>query len=98
MSKIFSWGYEAPVKNDYINDHRQLKNKIRKMEKEYISEAKDNFRKPEYYKEKDLYLFNYMGKDNQEMWKKKIYDMTVEGESDALKKTMYQILYCGEER
>jgi len=68
------------------------------MEKEYISEAKDNFRKPEYYKEKDLYLFNYMGKDNQEMWKKKIYDMTVEGESDALKKTMYQILYCGEER
>jgi hypothetical protein len=22
MSKIFSWGYEAPVKNDYINDHR----------------------------------------------------------------------------
>ena len=98
MSKIFSWGYEAPVRNDYINDHREIKNKIRKMDKEYISEAKDNYRKPEYYKEKDVYLFNYMGKDNQEMWKKKIYDMTVEGESDALKKTMYQILYCGEER
>lgn len=89
MAKIFTWGYEAPVANDYVNDHRELKNKIRKMDKEYISEAKDNYRKPEYVKEKGVYLFNYMGKDDQEMWKKKLYEMTVEGESDALKKTMY---------
>lgn len=32
------------------------------------------------------------------MWKKKLYEMTVEGESDTLKKTMYQVLFCGEER
>jgi hypothetical protein len=96
MAKIFSWGYEAPVANDYINDKRVLTKKIRKMDREYISEAKDNYRKPEYYK--GSYLFNYMGQEQNEMWKKKLYEMTVEGESDALKKTMYQVLFCGEER
>lgn len=89
MKKIFTWGYEAPVANDYINDKRQLNYKIRKMEKEYISENKDNYRKPEYYKEKGIYLFNFLSSDNQEMWKKKLYEMAVEGESDAMKKTMY---------
>ena len=38
--------------------------KIRKMDKEYISEIKDNYRKPEYYREKGTYLFNFMGQDN----------------------------------
>lgn len=98
MANIFTWGYEAPVKNDYTGGDRELQKKIRKMDREYISEAKDNYRKPEYSKEQDVYLFNYMNQDFQEMWKKKLYDLTVEGESDALKKTMYQILYCGEEK
>jgi hypothetical protein len=34
MGQILHWGYEAPVKNDYIKDKRQLQYKIRKMEKE----------------------------------------------------------------
>ena len=72
--------------------------KIRKMDKEYISEIKDNYRKPEYYREKGTYLFNFMGQDNQEHWKKKLYDMAVEGESEDLKKTTYQILFCNEEK
>lgn len=49
MARIFSWGYEAPVANDYITGQRVLNKKIRKMDREYISEAKDNYRKPEYY-------------------------------------------------
>jgi hypothetical protein len=61
MKQILHWGYEAPVKNDYIKDKRQLMYKIRKMEKEYISEKNDNYRKPEYYEEKGVYLFNFMG-------------------------------------
>jgi hypothetical protein len=89
MAHIFTWGYEAPVKNDYTKDDRELQKKIRKMDREYISEAKDNFRKPEYSKEQDAYLFNYLNQDFQELWKRKLYDLTVEGESDALKKTMY---------
>ena len=98
MKDIFHWGYEAPCRNDYIKDKRELMYKIRKMDKECISENKDNFRKPEYYKEKDVYLFNFMGQDNQDKWKKKVYEMAVEGESDELKKTMYQVLFCGEEK
>jgi hypothetical protein len=38
MAQILHWGYEAPVKNDYIKDKRELQYKIRKMEKEQITE------------------------------------------------------------
>ena len=47
MFEIFSYGYEAPVKNDYTKDKAELSNKIRKMKRAYISEAHDNYRKPE---------------------------------------------------
>ena len=35
------------VKNDYTKNRAELTNKIKKMKREYISEAHDNFRKPE---------------------------------------------------
>lgn len=47
MQQIFSWGYEAPVKTDYTKNKANLSNKIRKMGNTYISEAQDNYRKPE---------------------------------------------------
>ena len=96
MQQIFHWGYEAPVKNDYTKDKRQLMYKIRKMDKEYISEKKDNFRKPEYHQ--GTYLFNFMGQENQEQWKKKLYDMAVESESEEFKKTTYKSLFCNDEK
>jgi len=43
------WGYNAPTKNDYIKDKKQIIYKIRKMEKECISEMNDNYRKPEFF-------------------------------------------------
>ena len=98
MKDILHWGYEAPCRNDYIKDKRELMYKIRKMDKECISESKDNFRKPEYVRESGTYLFNFMGQDSQDQWKKRLYDMAVEGESDELKKTMYQVLFCGAEK
>ena len=47
MSEIFTWGYEAPIKNDYTKDRAEISNKIRKMKRAYISESHDNYRKPE---------------------------------------------------
>jgi hypothetical protein len=64
MPEIFNWGYEAPVKNDYVNDRRQITYKIRKMDKEYVSEHHDNYRRPEYDRDKNVYLFNYLLNDN----------------------------------
>lgn len=47
MKDIFSWGYEAPVKGDYVKDDKEIRYKIRKMDTEYISEVHDNYRRPE---------------------------------------------------
>ena len=33
------------------------------MDKEYVSEIHDNFRKPEYSPEKKIYLFNYVDEE-----------------------------------
>jgi len=60
MKDIFSWGYEAPVKEDYVKDNKEIRYKIRKMDTEYISEVHDNFRKPEQTDEKGVYLFNFL--------------------------------------
>ena len=46
MYEIFSYGYEAPVKNDYTKNRAELSNKIRKMKRAYISESHDNYRQP----------------------------------------------------
>ena len=46
MFEIFSYGYEAPVKNDYTKNRAEISNKIRKMKRAYISESHDNYRKP----------------------------------------------------
>ena len=93
MKQILNWGYEAPVKNDYIKDKRVLQYKIRKMDKECITEQHDNYRRPEYDDEHGAYLFNFLLQDNQEMFKKKLYDMAVEGETEEFKLTTYKQLF-----
>ncbi len=98
MKDIFTWGYEAPVKGDYIKDETQLRYKIRKMDKEYISEGHDNFRKHEYSPEKGIYLFNFLDVADQERWRKKIFEMAVEGESEEIKQSTYRQLFCGAEK
>jgi hypothetical protein len=52
------------------------------MEKEQITEQHDNYRKPEFDDERGVFLFNFVSQDNQEMFKKKLYDMAVEGETE----------------
>ena len=32
------------------------------------------------------------------MWRKKIYEMAVEGESEEIKNSTYRALFCGEEK
>lgn len=46
MNQIFTWGYEAPLSNDYTKDQATIANKIRKTGRPNISEAHDNFRFP----------------------------------------------------
>jgi hypothetical protein len=52
------------------------------MEKEFISEVHDNYRRPEYSPEKKVYLFNYLDEESQELWRKKLYEMACKNETD----------------
>ena len=56
MNEIFTWGYEAPIKNDYTKNKAEISNKIRKMKRTHISESHDNYRKPEGPVARDLNL------------------------------------------
>ena len=62
MNEIFSWGYEAPVKEDYTKNKAEISNKIRKMKRTHISESHDNYRKPEGPVARDLNLKQIKGK------------------------------------
>jgi hypothetical protein len=47
MNDIFTWGANGPYdKNDYTKKKAELNNKIKKMHRGFISEARDNFRNP----------------------------------------------------
>ena len=59
------------------------------MEREYISEVQDNYRKPEYSPEKGIYLFNFLDEESQDKWRRKIYEMAVENESEFVKQSTY---------
>ena len=93
MKEIFTWGYEAPVKGDFIKDQTEIRYKIKKMDKEYISEIHDNYRKHE-YGETGIPLFNFLDEEGQEKWRRKIYDMAVKDESEEVKRSTYQELFC----
>ena len=80
--EIFSYGYEAPVKNDYTKNKAELSNKIRKMKRAYVSESHDNYRKPHAVREganeqveetNQQLLFNYFDHDEIERLKRLIF-------------------------
>ena len=91
MYEIFSYGYEAPIKNDYTKNKAELSNKIRKMKRAYISENHDNYRKPKAVDEDDLdfmdsanqqLLFNYFDSDEIELFKKKLFEKATVSERE----------------
>ena len=90
MKQLLTWGYEAPVKGDFTKNTPNIKCKIKKMGKEYVSEVQDNYRKPEYSPEKGIYLFNYLDEEGQDKWKKKIIDMALAEESEEKKTSTYK--------
>ena len=69
MGEIFSWGYEAPVKEDYSKNKACISNKIRKSGRANVTEAQDNYRPPHKAGEEDL-LFNYFDQETRELWKR----------------------------
>ena len=98
MFEIFSYGYEAPVKNDYTKNKAEISNKIRKMKRAYISESHDNYRKPQGvdgydYDEQDVnqhYLFNYFDSDEIELFKRKLFEKANLQEREIRNKSMYK--------
>jgi len=89
MSQIMTWGYEAPVKNDYAKDNAEISNKIRKTGSTFLSEAHDNFRAPS-NKEKENLLFNYFDFEEMEMFKKKFLAMKQDKENFSNNVTTYR--------
>lgn len=72
MNQIFTWGYEAPVKEDYTKNAASISNKIRKMGRANISEGHDNYRLPESAENQQL-MFNYFDVEEKELQKKKFF-------------------------
>ena len=99
MFEIFSYGYEAPIKNDYTKDKAEISNKIRKMKRAFISESHDNYRKPQELpshaheqveKANQRYLFNYFDSDEIERFKRKLFEMATVDERELRNQTMYK--------
>ena len=88
MKAIFSWGYEAPVREDYTKDRAEISNKIRKMRREYISECHDTFRTPQNSEDNQL-LFNYFDQEEIELFKDKVYSLAAERERENQNKSVY---------
>lgn len=80
MNQIFTWGYEAPLSNDYTKDQATIANKIRKTGRPNISEAHDNFRSPHKLQDSTL-LFDYFDQEEKEIWKKKFYELAMHKEN-----------------
>jgi hypothetical protein len=66
------------------------------MDKEYISEVHDNYRKPEFDQSGEA-LFNFFDSDEQEKWKQKLYEKAVENENEQVKLSTYKELFCSPE-
>lgn len=91
MNEIFSWGYEAPIMNDYTKNKAEISNKIRKMKRPYISENHDNYRKPEGPVDvNEQFLFNYFDLEEIELFKKKLYEKATTEEREIRNLSMYK--------
>ena len=100
MTEIFSWGYEAPIMNDYTKNNANICNKIRKMKRPYISENHDNFRKPEGAEGEDgvdaKLIFNYFDLEEIEMFKRKLYEKATNEEREIRNLSMYKEFFSSD--
>ena len=87
--KVMTWGYEAPVKEDYTKDNASISNKIRKMGRQYISEAHDNFRPPERTEAGEL-LFDYFDREQMEKFEKMFIQICTEKENQGVNQSAYE--------
>ena len=95
MNEIFSWGYEAPIMNDYTKNKAEISNKIRKMKRPYISENHDNYRKPESGEGiNEQFLFNYFDLEEIELFKRKLYEKASTEERELRNLSIYKELFC----
>ena len=110
MAELLSGGYDAYIKNDYTKNRAELSNKIKKMKREKISEAHDNFRKPQQqqvilnddephiltqHDVNELLLFNYFDLDELDQYKKKIFMDKMVDAREKRNKTIYIEHYKG---
>lgn len=89
MKQIFTWGYEAPLTNDYTKDTATIANKIRKTARPNLSEQHDNYRTPQSFDDQQL-LFNYFDHEEQELWKRKFLELAKDKENLQMNKSTYQ--------
>lgn len=98
MSQLLAWGYEDTTKHDYTkNGSKKIQNKIRKMKREYISEAHDNYRKPERAADTSQLLFDYFDQEELDLFRKKVYTLLKEKESEHKLQTCYQQFFASEQ-
>ena len=94
MNEIFSWGYEAPIRNDYTKNKAEISNKIRKMKRPYISENHDNYRKPEGGEGvNEQFLFNYFDLEEIALFKQKLFEKATAEEREIRNLSMYKELF-----
>ena len=95
MCEIFTWGYEAPVKEDYSKNKACISNKIRKSGRANVTEAQDNYRQPHKAGEQDL-LFNYFDQDSRELWKRTFLNRAEEKEQLNKNCSEYREMFSNE--
>lgn len=96
MTQILTWGYDETTKHDYTkNGSKGIQNKIRKMKREYISEAHDNYRRPERTAGGEV-LFDYFDREEIDMFKQKVYTLIKERESNDRLQTCYREFFASD--
>ena len=94
QEKAKKFVHEFPDKNDYTKNNASHTNKIKKMQTPFISEAHDNFRKPEVVlvteqQKENSVLFNYFDAEEKDLQKKREYKMAHDQMMEYRNKTMY---------
>ena len=90
MQEIFTWGFEHPNKNDYTKNKAAISNKIRKMQTALISEAHDNFRRPQTVAEEDQLIFNYFDAESIEKFKRLLWETVLNEEREGRNRSMFK--------
>ena len=96
MNELMTWGLDVdPNRNDYTKNNADLTCKIRKMHTPFISEAHDNYRKPEAFSSSKTYIFNYLDKESIDQYKKFLYKHYEDKAREDRNRTMYKEQFEG---